>query len=293
MLPSQGPGSSVPSMRAPPGLRGLPRRGRRFLARARAPRRRGAGRRARVRQRRGARRRRRRRRRPHLHAQPPARAARRGRAGRRQARDLREADRDGRRRAPRRLTDAAADAGRIAAVPFVYRYYPTVREARERVRTGQTGAGPADPRHLPAGLAAAPEDDNWRVDERPRRRLARVRRHRLALVRPGRVRHRPSHHAPVRAHADRGRRARQVRRPTPPSSRSTATARPARSAPRTPRSSSSRPTRARSARPSSARSRPAARTACGSRSTAPRRRCTFCQEEPEELWVGRRESRRR
>src|SRR3954464_11238501 len=37
------------------------------------------------------------------------------------------------------LTDAAAEAGKIAAVPFVYRYYPTVREARERVRTGATG----------------------------------------------------------------------------------------------------------------------------------------------------------
>ena len=39
----------------------------------------------------------------------------------------------------RQLVEAAADAGRQAAVPFVYRYYPTVREARERVRAGQTG----------------------------------------------------------------------------------------------------------------------------------------------------------
>src|SRR5262245_23712158 len=30
------------------------------------------------------------------------------------------------------LADAAAEAGRVAAVPFVYRYYPTVREARAR-----------------------------------------------------------------------------------------------------------------------------------------------------------------
>src|SRR5262245_51183599 len=35
--------------------------------------------------------------------------------------------------------DAANEAGRIAAVPCVYRYYPTVREARERVRNGTTG----------------------------------------------------------------------------------------------------------------------------------------------------------
>src|SRR3954470_4751085 len=34
------------------------------------------------------------------------------------------------------LVEAAAEAGRVAAVPFVYRYYPTVREARARVRGG-------------------------------------------------------------------------------------------------------------------------------------------------------------
>src|SRR3954471_16678494 len=62
------------------------------------------------------------------------------------------------------VTDAAAEAGRIAAVPFVYRYYPTVREARERVRTGQTG-----PVHLIHGTylqdwLLRPTDDNWRVE---------------------------------------------------------------------------------------------------------------------------------
>ena len=103
----------------------------------------------------------------------------------------------------RRLVDAAAAAGTAAAVPFVYRYYPTVREARERVRSGATGPVRLAPRHLPAGLAADPEDDNWRVDSDARRRLARVRRHRLALVRPRRVRHRPPHRAAQRPHADR------------------------------------------------------------------------------------------
>src|SRR3954467_4751752 len=62
------------------------------------------------------------------------------------------------------VTDAAAEAGKIAAVPFVYRYYPTVREARERVRTGQTG-----PLHLIHGTylqdwLLRPTDDNWRVE---------------------------------------------------------------------------------------------------------------------------------
>jgi predicted dehydrogenase len=63
-----------------------------------------------------------------------------------------------------RLVSAAAGTGRQAAVPFVYRYYPTVREARERVRAGD--AGPLRLVHgtylqdwlLDAG------DDNWRVE---------------------------------------------------------------------------------------------------------------------------------
>jgi predicted dehydrogenase len=49
-------------------------------------------------------------------------------------------------------------------VPFVYRYYPTVREARELVRAGATG-----PLQLVHGSylqdwLLRPEDDNWRVD---------------------------------------------------------------------------------------------------------------------------------
>ena len=65
----------------------------------------------------------------------------------------------------RRLTDAASGTGRQATVPFVYRYYPTVREARERVRQGETG-----PVRLIHGTylqdwLLRPEDDNWRVDE--------------------------------------------------------------------------------------------------------------------------------
>ena len=63
------------------------------------------------------------------------------------------------------LVDAAADSDRLAAVPFVYRYYATVREARERVQQGGTG-----PLRLIHGTylqdwLLRPEDDNWRVDE--------------------------------------------------------------------------------------------------------------------------------
>ncbi len=64
-----------------------------------------------------------------------------------------------------RLVDAAADSGRQAGVPFVYRYYPTVREARERVAGGQTG--PVRLIHgayLQDWLLRA-DDGNWRVDE--------------------------------------------------------------------------------------------------------------------------------
>ena len=108
-----------------------------------------------------------------------------------------------------RLTELAARFGPCALVPFVYRYHPTVREARERVRSGQTGAV-----RLVHGSTCRtgwlrPEDDNWRVDARPRRRVARVRRHRVALVRPRRVRHRAPHRAPERADADRVDRARR------------------------------------------------------------------------------------
>ena len=63
------------------------------------------------------------------------------------------------------LTDAADRSGRIASVPFVYRYYPTVREARERVRTGM--AGPIRLLHgsYLQDWLLRPEDDNWRVDD--------------------------------------------------------------------------------------------------------------------------------
>lgn len=60
---------------------------------------------------------------------------------------------------------AAADAaGRVASVPFAYRYYPMVREARERVRSGRLG----ELRLLHGGYLQdwllGADDDNWRVD---------------------------------------------------------------------------------------------------------------------------------
>jgi predicted dehydrogenase len=64
----------------------------------------------------------------------------------------------------RTLVDAAAAAGTAAAVPFVYRYYATVREARDRVRSGATGpVRLVHGTYLQDWLTDA-EDDNWRVD---------------------------------------------------------------------------------------------------------------------------------
>ena len=64
-----------------------------------------------------------------------------------------------------RLVDAATGTGLQAAVPFVYRYYATVREARERVRAGDTGElRLLHGTYLQDWLLRA-DDDNWRVDE--------------------------------------------------------------------------------------------------------------------------------
>ena len=180
---------------APPGRRS-PRR----LSPPRRPRvRRGRGRRARrgarLRLGRGARSRPGRRRRPHLHAEPPPRPARRGRARRGQARDLREAAgaRRRRRAAARRRRGRVGPPGRRARSSTA-----TTRRCARRASASRAGR-PAPLRLLHGTYLQdwllRPDDANWRVDERARRRLARVRRHRLALVRPGRVRLRPSDRA--------------------------------------------------------------------------------------------------
>ncbi|MGH3467575.1 MAG: Gfo/Idh/MocA family protein [Thermocrispum sp.] len=63
-----------------------------------------------------------------------------------------------------RLQRAASEAGVVAAVPFVYRYYPTVREARARIAAGEPG-----PLRLLHGSYLQDwmtnrEHSNWRVD---------------------------------------------------------------------------------------------------------------------------------
>ena len=50
-------------------------------------------------------------------------------------------------------------------MPFVYRYYPTVREARERVRGGQTGSLYLIHGTYLQDWLLRPDDTNWRVDD--------------------------------------------------------------------------------------------------------------------------------
>jgi predicted dehydrogenase len=62
------------------------------------------------------------------------------------------------------LVELAARAGVVAAVPFVYRFHPVVREARARIAAGTSGAI-----HLIHGSylqdwLASPDDYNWRID---------------------------------------------------------------------------------------------------------------------------------
>ncbi|HYI36905.1 MAG TPA: Gfo/Idh/MocA family oxidoreductase [Thermoleophilaceae bacterium] len=63
-----------------------------------------------------------------------------------------------------RLVDAASGSGLQAAVPFVYRYYPMVREARERVGSGGAGALRLIHGSYLQDWLLQPEDGNWRVD---------------------------------------------------------------------------------------------------------------------------------
>jgi predicted dehydrogenase len=84
-----------------------------------------------------------------------------------------------------RLVEAAAASGRVATVPFVYRFHPVVREARARIASG--ALGPVRLIHggyLQDWLSTA-EDDNWRVDPQlggPSRAFADIGSHWCDLV---------------------------------------------------------------------------------------------------------------
>ncbi len=87
--------------------------------------------------------------------------------------------------AARTLTEAAADAGRLGAVPFVYRYHPMVREARARVAGGATGRLlTVSGQYLQDWLLGA-DDENWRVGSQaggPSRAFADIGSHLVDLI---------------------------------------------------------------------------------------------------------------
>jgi len=64
----------------------------------------------------------------------------------------------------RRLAELAGAAATVAAVPFVYRFYPTVRDARGRVRRGDAGALRLLHGSYLQDWLSRLEDHNWRVD---------------------------------------------------------------------------------------------------------------------------------
>ena len=64
----------------------------------------------------------------------------------------------------RRLTDLARESGLVAAVPFVYRFYAAVREARERIARGEAGRLWLLHGTYLQDWLASPGATNWRVD---------------------------------------------------------------------------------------------------------------------------------
>jgi predicted dehydrogenase len=62
------------------------------------------------------------------------------------------------------LTEAAAAAGVVATVPFVYRFHPMVREARARFRAGEPGQLLTVRGSYLQDWLLEESDDNWRVD---------------------------------------------------------------------------------------------------------------------------------
>jgi predicted dehydrogenase len=63
-----------------------------------------------------------------------------------------------------RLAAAAQAAGRVVAVPFVYRFHPMVRDARARVASGELGRVRLLHGSYQQDWLLTPDDANWRVD---------------------------------------------------------------------------------------------------------------------------------
>ena len=104
-------------------------------------------------------------------------------------------DAGGRATARRRRGRLGAPGRRSVRLPLLP---DGARGARARRQRADRRAAPSA-RHLPPGLAPALRRRQLARGRAAGRGLARVRRHRLALVRPGRVRLRPPHRPPLRA----------------------------------------------------------------------------------------------
>lgn len=63
-----------------------------------------------------------------------------------------------------KLTELADTAGMVSTVPFIYRFHPMVREARERIAAGQTGQISTIQGSYLQDWLLTRDDDNWRVD---------------------------------------------------------------------------------------------------------------------------------
>lgn len=83
------------------------------------------------------------------------------------------------------LVRAAQTAGVVAAVPFVYRFHPMVREARMRVRRGYAGKLLTVQGSYLQDWLVSQSDDNWRVDDKlggPSRAFADIGSHLCDLI---------------------------------------------------------------------------------------------------------------
>ena len=63
-----------------------------------------------------------------------------------------------------RMEAAATTAGRVLAVPYVYRFHPTVRHARAMIAAGDIGPIRLLHGSYQQDWLASPDDDSWRVD---------------------------------------------------------------------------------------------------------------------------------
>ena len=100
---------------------------------------------------------------------------------------------------PAPLVEAARAGQAVTAVPFVYRFHPLVREVRARIAAGEAGRVWLHARLLPAGLAVPQRRHELADGPEAGWRVQGVRGRRGTLVRSHGVRHRPADRAALRA----------------------------------------------------------------------------------------------